>query len=612
MPHPLPLHAPPTRRLAPLIAILALCCAACPLLAEALPVAADGDQLWRSAFDPDENRTVIYHHPRDAAEDDRLRRVTALAGRLLPDGLAADGGAVWLFFRGGSVQQIRVESAPNAAGLRYDTTVGAPLPSKARAVAVAARGGVAWALLRVERPADLAALDPPGGRASPDRSGEQRDAADRRRRLAMGLPPNPPTKPEADGAAPEPEAPSAPGDRDGNGEGSYDGDGELNFPVHRLVYARGSRWRIVPLPETWPHLATGRIVFERDADERPTLIAVEDRGEAVVYRYRRGAWSEQRLADGGFDKRLQVTSCEGQLVLASVDATPASADRLSAQLRVVRRDGVVGFLAELEGGADRPWRVQPWGGGIGLFAAPRERSAAAVSEGSSGEPGHPGARPQPASATPVAFASFSLRGERLSPRRELTPTEISPWEGRADYILMTVVMVLGVSLTLLTWRQSIRYESVELPGFVPADLWRRLFAALIDLAPPAGIAMLVFGMAPTELTRHWPPQQEGLTWSQMLPAGVVIGLYIVHTAVSEAATGRTLGKRLLGLRVVDARGRTPSPSRALVRGVLKALDLVVWMFLIVAVITPSHQRVGDLVARTLVVSPAKEEPSEEP
>jgi uncharacterized RDD family membrane protein YckC len=63
--------------------------------------------------------------------------------------------------------------------------------------------------------------------------------------------------------------------------------------------------------------------------------------------------------------------------------------------------------------------------------------------------------------------------------------------------------------------------------------------------------------------------------------------------------GRTPGKALLGIRVDSADGRPASVLALVLRGVFQPLDLLVGVFLIV--VTPRHQRLGDLVAGTLVI-----------
>ena len=61
-----------------------------------------------------------------------------------------------------------------------------------------------------------------------------------------------------------------------------------------------------------------------------------------------------------------------------------------------------------------------------------------------------------------------------------------------------------------------------------------------------------------------------------------------------------------GLRTTALDGSRPKRWQLLVRGLLKTLELVmsVWLLLILPVIAPHRQRLGDLVGRTVVVSDA--------
>lgn len=67
--------------------------------------------------------------------------------------------------------------------------------------------------------------------------------------------------------------------------------------------------------------------------------------------------------------------------------------------------------------------------------------------------------------------------------------------------------------------------------------------------------------------------------------------------------GQTPGKRLLGLRVVGRDGAPVSFVESLVRNVLRAVEvpLLYAPGVLMVALTPRHQRLGDLVAGTLVV-----------
>lgn len=80
-----------------------------------------------------------------------------------------------------------------------------------------------------------------------------------------------------------------------------------------------------------------------------------------------------------------------------------------------------------------------------------------------------------------------------------------------------------------------------------------------------------------------------------------VGLYYV---LLEGLTGRTVGKLVTGIRVVDERtGGTPGIGAALLRTVLRLIDsfggyLLAW---VVVLCSSRRRRLGDMAARTLVV-----------
>jgi uncharacterized RDD family membrane protein YckC len=81
-------------------------------------------------------------------------------------------------------------------------------------------------------------------------------------------------------------------------------------------------------------------------------------------------------------------------------------------------------------------------------------------------------------------------------------------------------------------------------------------------------------------------------------------LMVVYFAVQEALFGATWGKLVAGVCVVDVDGRRPTPGAVLVRNILRLVDywpLFYVVGIIAAMTSPSRQRLGDRVARTLVV-----------
>src|SRR6266508_5668612 len=119
-------------------------------------------------------------------------------------------------------------------------------------------------------------------------------------------------------------------------------------------------------------------------------------------------------------------------------------------------------------------------------------------------------------------------------------------------------------------------ESV--PPAAPAQedlLGRRSGAALIDVALLIGvfvIFILTVGEIRTE--GEYSATLNG-AWSLVYLA-VVLGYYFVL----EVAVGQTVGKRLLGLRVVGADGSRPSAAAIAVRTLLRLVDWLPALYLV--------------------------------
>jgi uncharacterized RDD family membrane protein YckC len=84
---------------------------------------------------------------------------------------------------------------------------------------------------------------------------------------------------------------------------------------------------------------------------------------------------------------------------------------------------------------------------------------------------------------------------------------------------------------------------------------------------------------------------------------------LIYGALSEWIwRGQTVGKRLMGLRVVDARGLRLEPSQVIVRNLMRFIDALPALYLvggIACVFSRHRQRLGDLAAGTVVVRTPK-------
>lgn len=144
--------------------------------------------------------------------------------------------------------------------------------------------------------------------------------------------------------------------------------------------------------------------------------------------------------------------------------------------------------------------------------------------------------------------------------------------------------------------------------FAISPFHKRLFAWLIDVAA-CWLYMLIV-TAVVYIPHNW-------SWQS-----VVIGLPILfYFLVSEITmNGQSLGKLALGIKIITEEGGQPSLGQYLIRWVFRLIDFPYWVFyaaltgylpfwtlplvfggLICIIITPKSQRIGDLLAGTILI-----------
>ena len=138
--------------------------------------------------------------------------------------------------------------------------------------------------------------------------------------------------------------------------------------------------------------------------------------------------------------------------------------------------------------------------------------------------------------------------------------------------------------------------------FAPGPMWRRVVAALLDLA----IVFSVFFYA----AERWGTNLENGArgWSG-IPAGA-IGLLLMgaYWVVPEWLFATTIGKAICNLRVTSIVHGEMDFVGAFQRNLLRPIDLLLFYSVgfIVAMSNKKRQRLGDLWARTIVVSSVRE------
>lgn len=201
---------------------------------------------------------------------------------------------------------------------------------------------------------------------------------------------------------------------------------------------------------------------------------------------------------------------------------------------------------------------------------------------------------------PLRWAQYSITdAARQSEPRELAEAAPSTMPDPRTLVFL-VAVIIGMLFLFATARREPGASVPRLPPDLHTVGPGRAIAATIDLVPAILIAMIVFKLRnPADLFANWP----GTTteWKQVLPAALAITIYVTHTSVCELLFAASLGKAIMGLRVVNLLGEPPHIWQVLARNVFKAVELIAPLLLVLPLLSEHHQRLGDLVARTLVV-----------
>ncbi len=139
-------------------------------------------------------------------------------------------------------------------------------------------------------------------------------------------------------------------------------------------------------------------------------------------------------------------------------------------------------------------------------------------------------------------------------------------------------------------------EHVEV-RLTPGGLGSRFIALLVD----AALTLAISGLLSSLLV---PTLPEGLGYALWATASFVL-TWGYHVFFELSRNGRSPGKALVGLRVVDGRGLALSVGQSFVRNVLRVLDFAPAFYGIGALVVqldPHRRRLGDLAADTMVVA----------
>ena len=160
--------------------------------------------------------------------------------------------------------------------------------------------------------------------------------------------------------------------------------------------------------------------------------------------------------------------------------------------------------------------------------------------------------------------------------------------GLASMVVMVIILARGGDLA-----------SMKVPeGWTVLRPMPRLLALIVDLVPGLLSFFLVAGGTMQQLVRV---PLMSLPTSDLGPYLVLVMVTLAWCFLCERSTGTTPGKRIMGAAVRTCSGERPGTRAVLVRNIMKGLVLLVPPLVVLALLHPYQQGIGDLMARTIVV-----------
>jgi uncharacterized RDD family membrane protein YckC len=145
-----------------------------------------------------------------------------------------------------------------------------------------------------------------------------------------------------------------------------------------------------------------------------------------------------------------------------------------------------------------------------------------------------------------------------------------------------------------------------------ANLLARAMALIVDLGVTSPLVIMLKSVYKYEWTQAYGfllpinvATEPRVMLAALQASLVTLSILTIYAMVCELIWGRTFGKALLHLRVVDSEGEQPSTWKIVVRNLVRIFEVAHWaVFLIPAMLMMMggrQQRLGDMLARTFVI-----------
>lgn len=389
----------------------------------------------------------------------------------------------------------------------------------------------------------------------------------------------------ADGEADDGEATGDDGAGSAGGSGGDSDRAAVDMPV--LLHLTATGWRAIDLPSELDHQRDWHLLATGPANRTLWLLAAHPslRDHTLVYRRTLNA----DMAGGQWTEHTHDLPMSRVVELVDVGASgmmPAAVlrDRSSDTMRLVylRPDRALA-LATVEGVTMR-WAIVGLRDGFRLIELSTQ-------------------------------AGLRVRMIDGIDGRVSMPVAMSPQPlGTSRVIHIPLILTLCMT-ALILWMlmRSSRQPERPPPGrWRPLPIVPRLVALVIDLVPSGVLAILLLDGTPGDLLLlpAWTADLK-----QAMPAVVMVAIGVAHATVAEMIWGVSLGKVMIGARVIrldgSVRGDKPRVHQTLVRNLFKALTLFAPPLAIFALLSPLLQGLGDQFTTTLVAykAPIEVKPS---
>jgi uncharacterized RDD family membrane protein YckC len=212
-----------------------------------------------------------------------------------------------------------------------------------------------------------------------------------------------------------------------------------------------------------------------------------------------------------------------------------------------------------------------------------------------------------ASSGAVEAGSWSVTtGEELdamAPVIAFAPTSSPAFGNRLRYAVPFVIFAAVLIYVFITRRDGGLFRVAVGPTDQVADLQARFFALLLDLAItfPVWGGILYFFMYDDLAALSMFEQMRNPTPALEMVLPVISVVEALYGLVFEIAMRATIGKRMMGLKVVAEGGGRAKGGAIVVRNLMRVLEFQFPAVAVLVFLTPSRQRLGDVLSRTLVV-----------